>query len=129
MKKTMLSLLLAALLLLTGCGQLEALAARMAQERDAQLNALADLGRNQDSFSQMIYTRPDADAFQTLVQESCRLAQSSGDVDRILEQTVEVYDAYDRFYTMLALADIRYCLDLSDSYYQEEYAYLSLIHI
>ena len=123
MKKTMLSLLLAALLLLTGCGQLEALAARMAQERDAQLNALADLGRNQDSFSQMIYTRPDADAFQTLVQESCRLAQSSGDVDRILEQTVEVYDAYDRFYTMLALADIRYCLDLSDSYYQEEYAY------
>ncbi len=61
--------------------------------------------------------------FQTLVQESCRLAQSSGDVDRILEQTVEVYDAYDRFYTMLALADIRYCLDLSDSYYQEEYAY------
>lgn len=108
MKKTMLSLLLAALLLLTGCGQLEALAARMAQERDAQLNALADLGRNQDSFSQMIYTRPDADAFQTLVQESCRLAQSSGDVDRILEQTVEVYDAYDRFYTMLALADIRY---------------------
>ncbi len=47
MKKTMLSLLLAALLLLTGCGQLEALAARMAQERDAQLNALADLGRNQ----------------------------------------------------------------------------------
>ena len=46
----MLSLLLAALLLLTGCGQLEALAARMAQERDAQLNALADLAEIKTAF-------------------------------------------------------------------------------
>ena len=45
----------------------------------------------------MTYTRPDMEAFQALAEESCRLGQTSEDVDQILEQTTQLYEAYDRF--------------------------------
>ena len=57
MKQTkIMALLLALVLLLSGCAQLETLANQLVEKRDAQLRQLADLGRNKESFSQMTYT-------------------------------------------------------------------------
>lgn len=44
-------------------------------------------------------------------------------MEKILDQTTALYEAYDRFYTMLNLADIYYCLDLSNADCQAEYEY------
>lgn len=124
MKQTkILAILLALALLLTGCAQLVDLAQRLAENRDEQLEQLARQGKTREPFSQMTYTRPDMEAFQALAEESCRLGQTSEDVDQILEQTTQLYEAYDRFYTMLSLADIYYCKDLSNAEAQAEYEF------
>lgn len=124
MKQTkILAMLLALVLLLTGCAQLVDLTQRLAENRDEQLEQLAGLGKTKESFSQMTYTRPDMEAFQALAEESCQLGQTSKDVDQILEQTTQLYDAYDQFYTMLSLADIFYCKDLSNAEAQAEYEF------
>ena len=124
MKQTkILAILLALALLLTGCAQLVDLTQRLAENRDEQLKQLARQGKTREPFSQMTYTRPDMEAFQALAEESCRLGQTSEDVDQILEQTTQLYEAYDRFYTMLSLADIYYCKDLSNAEAQAEYEF------
>lgn len=114
------ALLLVAALLLPGC------------ESFAEYNLMAILRKGleraapKDAFSEMEYTRPDLDAYQRLVDESCQLAATSRSADQMLDQTWEIYAAYDTFYTMKNLADIRYSLDLSDPFYQEEFNYCSV---
>lgn len=117
------ALVLALVVLLTGCAQLVDLTQQLAEKRDEQLQQLAGLGKTKEPFSQMTYTRPDMEAFQALVEESCQLGKTSKDVDQVLQQTTELYDAYDRFYTMLSLADIFYCKDLSNAEAQAEYEF------
>ena len=117
------ALVLALVVLLTGCAQLVDLTQQLAEKRDEQLQQLAGLGKTKEPFSQMTYTRPDMEAFQSLVEESCQLGKTSKDVDQVLQQTTELYDAYDRFYTMLSLADIFYCKDLSNAEAQAEYEF------
>lgn len=117
------ALVLALVVLLTGCAQLVDLTQQLAEKRDEQLQQLAGLGKTKEPFSQMTYTRPDMEAFQALVEESCQLGKTSKDVDQVLQQTTELYDAYDRFYTMLSLADIFYCKDLSNAEVQAEYEF------
>ena len=75
-------------------------------------------------FSELPYVRPDMDDFQGLVDGLCQEAASSRDADGLLDRLFEYYDAYDEFYTMLSLADIRYSLDLTDEFYAGEYAWL-----
>lgn len=117
------ALVLALVVLFTGCAQLVDLTQQLAEKRDEQLQQLAGLGKTKEPFSQMTYTRPDMEAFQALVEESCQLGKTSKDVDRVLQQTTELYDAYDQFYTMLSLADIFYCKDLSNAEMQAEYEF------
>lgn len=73
------------------------------------------------SFSQMVYTRPDMQKLEEVLQESCRIAREETDVEVIMDAVYDFYDVYDRFYTDLALADIYYSCDLKDAYWQEEY--------
>lgn len=77
------------------------------------------------SFSEMEYVRPDMAAYAALVEEGCAAAENAASADDILESCMEIYDFYDEFYTMQSLSDIRYSLDLRDTYYQEEYQYCS----
>lgn len=125
--KKWLALLLVLSLLLTGCAQLDSLVTKLADARDGHLQALVEMGqestRNQDAFSQLEYTRPDMNEYENLLDESCQLGKTSTDVDEVLDQTLELYEAYDVFYTMLNLADIHYCLDLSDAAWQREYEF------
>lgn len=117
---SVIALLLVAALLLPGC------------ESFADYNLMQVLRRGLEraipkpAFSEMEYTRPDVDAYRQLVDESCQLAATSQSVDEMLDQTWEIYAAYDTFYTMKNLADIQYSLDLSDTFYQEEFNYCSV---
>ena len=73
--------------------------------------------------SQMEYSRPDMAQHEQILLESCRIAREETDIDKVLEGIVEYYDVYDRFYTDLALADLHYSCDLTDTYWQKEYEF------
>lgn len=75
------------------------------------------------TFSEMTYTRPDMTAFQASLDEACQLAETSNDPEAIMEKVYDYYAAYDNFETMYYLTDIRYSMDLTDGFYQEEYEY------
>ena len=75
------------------------------------------------SFSQMEYTRPDLDEHDRILENACQVIGETTDIDQALDQVYTYYDAYDRFYTNYALADIHYSADLTDTYWQTEYEY------
>lgn len=75
----------------------------------------------QISFDKLRYERPDAqyliDGFTTLQA----MVEAGKSADTLIAAHEELYDDYLYFDTMSAYAYIRYCLDLNDSYYEEEY--------
>lgn len=111
--KKLIALLLAVLLLavMPGCGAL--------------LEALIDelLAVEVVPYAEMEYTRPDPAAVEAALESAVALAESSDDADAVMEGVWELYDAYDVFYTNYSLADLRYCADLTDPYWEEEYNY------
>lgn len=70
-------------------------------------------------FSEMVYTRPDLDELQALLDTVTARAQTKNAVS-ILEGVYDFYDAYDWIYTNATLADIHYSANLSDDYWEEE---------
>ncbi len=110
-KKTakILALLLAFSLLLGGC----AMAAEEAAPGLAQ----------GETFEDIEYSRPDIAEMEEAVarlQESLdRLSLPS----TLRERIEDCYDFYYYYDTMFSLADIRNCQDMSDEFYQEEYAW------
>lgn len=110
----MLSLLLAAALVV-GCvpppaGALGMLEALFSGREEAQTVT---------PFSQMEYTRPDLQAMEDLLDEACTLAKGKK-AGAILDAVYAFYDAYDRFYTDSALANIHYSADLTDEAWEAE---------
>lgn len=108
-----LALVLAAMLLLTGCdGMLEQVYQQMmAPEWEVV------------AFSEMEYVRPDVAEHDAVLAESCRLAVEAENVDAVMEGVYTYYEVYDRLYTSYCLANIHYSADLTDSYWEEEYNY------
>ena len=106
-------------LLLSGCGLTDAL--------EAFVGALEDYaGSGTDeytSFSQMEYVRPDMETFEVLKSGVLIGAKTATDVEVLMESVNEFFDAYQWFYTYLNLADIHYCIDMTDAYWQDEYNY------
>ncbi len=74
------------------------------------------------AFADMEYRRPDPDALQ---ESYDRIFTAAGeeDLNKAVRAINEFYDQYDWFYTYLNLADIHYCADLTDSYWEAEYNY------
>ena len=70
-------------------------------------------------FSEMVYTRPDLDGLQALLDTVTARAQTKNAVS-ILEGVYDFYDAYDWICTNATLADIHYSANLSDNYWEEE---------
>ena len=101
--------LLLAVLLLAGCG---------AESRDQG----GALGEDQ-VFDEIEYQRPELSEMEQAVAElqAClgRLCLPGTLEDRI----EDCYDCYYHFETMLSLADIRNCQDLTDPFYSAEYAW------
>lgn len=112
-KYRLLALLLAAALVLSGCG--------------ARLQEVADKMSYGDviPYTEMEYSRPDPQELEQALAESCRVAAESDDADQVMDAVYAFYDVYDRFYTSLALADIHYSGDMRDTYWEEEYNYCS----
>ena len=126
------ALLLAALLMLSGCSQ--ALLELAREELDGYLDTVTepsaeDLPTDPTeeealTFSQMEYVRPDMEKLQQVLEEACTLAEGT-DLDAVMDALWAFYDEYDWFYTHYSLADIRYCQDVTDTYWEEEYYFCS----
>ena len=103
--------LLLAVILLTGCVNLNGLA-RMAQQALGRLDSV--------KYEDMVYSRPNPAAVEQALAEACQAAAGT-DVEQILEKVYAFYDAYDSFYTNYSLADLHYSGDLTDTYWEAEY--------
>lgn len=131
MKRIFLALLLAACMLLSGCNALDVILdyARQMQEERAGLNENRTSEEEPEdkgpTFTQMVeeYRLPDMEKFQTLLDRCCQVAETSGDSGEVMDAVEEYYAFYDDFYTALHLADIRYCLDLSDAGARQDYEF------
>lgn len=110
------ALLLAAVLLLTGC-YMPTLGDVMNKLYSAiQLGFVTP-------FDEMEYVRPDPDQFRQEMDTCMELAQTETDVDTLMESVYTVYGLYYDFATNYYLANIHYCKDMTDSYWSEEYSY------
>lgn len=106
--KTFLALILS-LVLLTGCAGLTS----------------AMNGVEMVHYSDMVYTRPDMDAMEAVLDHAIQLAaqDDTGNLRQLIDAIYAFYAEYDGFYTNYSLADIRTSHDLTDIYWQDEYAY------
>lgn len=74
-------------------------------------------------FEEMVYERPDVSILEQYAQEVCDSAPNATDVDALMETVLTFYEEYTWFYTNYFLANIYYCKDLTDLYWEEEYRY------
>ena len=116
MKKSLwkiVALILAVCLLFTGCGL----------DFGGYFGNLGQLlgGGSLTSLDRMTYTRPDMEAFEQLLEQTCTKAKNERKLTELVNAIMEFYGAYDDFYTAYALAMIHYTKDLTDPYWQEEY--------
>ena len=144
-KLTTLTALLLALLLLAGCGlpwppargdDSPDLSSRIADPLEAVAEKLfgqyltslsTDDEHNPDGlmFSEMRYERPDTDAIAAAVQrvtDALDAGEPLETVEALLDASLELRS---RFSTMLVLADIHNCRDLTDGSFAAEYEWIS----
>ena len=100
--------LAAALVLLSGCVQLKN---TMGFSRDGETR-----------YSDMVYTRSDLVRLQQILDDAL-LAAKGNDFNSILDSIYAFNEFYDDFYTNYSLADIKYCADLTDLYWEDEYEF------
>lgn len=81
--------------------------------------------RGSTAFDDMEYTRPNVSNMKDLVDESLKLSATADDVDVLMEPVLEFYALYADFTTNYYLAYIHYSIDMSDSYWDEEYTHCS----
>ena len=74
-------------------------------------------------YSQMEYSRPDMVKFTSVLEDSCTIALQTQDIKKLENAIWAFYDVYDWFYTNLSLAMIAHSRDLTDIYWEGEYAY------
>lgn len=75
------------------------------------------------AYADMEYTRPDMDAFEKALQKCCDLAENGTKLDDLVGSINTFLRAYDDYSTSYTLADIKYCCDMSDTYWEEEYSF------
>lgn len=110
MKKSIfriITLILAALLL-AGCGDMERIRNYFIEDFVA--------------YEDMEYRRPDIQAVDAALAEAIE-ASKGNDLEKIVDLIYAYYDVYDDYYTNYSLADIRYCGDLTDIYWEKEYTF------
>ena len=106
------SLLLAAALLLCGCNGIDY--EQLWGVVEAQLAT---------PFADMEYVRPDMDKMEALLEDCCQRAETETDADVLAKKALEFYSVYNSFYTQYNLATIHYFKDMTDSYWEKEYAF------
>lgn len=72
-------------------------------------------------FSEIVYTRPDMDAIAEYYGETMEaLLENRLSLQEAVSRLEACYSRYDDFYTMQAIADLRYYHDITDTYYADE---------
>lgn len=107
----LLALLLAAVLLLTGCDPGESF-----QKYSATFGVTIP-------FSMMSYTRPDLQALEHTADKCAAAARNGEDPETVMEAVYGFYDLYDSFHTNYTLADLHCRLDVTDPYWEKEFAF------
>ena len=74
-------------------------------------------------FEDMEYTRPDMDGFRKLLEDTMAEIPEAKDVDELMESVFALYEFYYEFDTSYQLANIHYCQDMTDLYWDEEYSW------
>ncbi len=116
-----LALLLVLCVLLCGCDY-----AKLLEEiQSVQGNQNTEVSADYISFSDMVYERPDLDAFEDALRDIEARLQSKKSVAYVADGIWEFYWLYDSFYTNYTLAHIHYCMDLTDAYWTQEYNFCS----
>lgn len=108
--RTLALLILLTAVLLTGCAL---------NEGETQAPALGET----ETFEELEYRRPNLEEMEQAVE---RLEESLGRLclpGTLADRIEDCYDCYYDYETMLALADIRNCQDLTDQFYSAEYAW------
>jgi len=108
-----LALCLAAALLLSGCSLA------------GYIDRLKDLYGYYDTvaYADMNYTRPDMEALQQSLSDACNAAEAGESLSAVVDAIYDFYDVYDSFHTNYNLANIHYCADLTDIYWEAEYSF------
>ena len=115
LKIRLIALFLSLCMLLSGCNLLEK-TGLLDLMHQVQTEAYAV------PYADMEYVRPDPDALQTAL-DTCMESADAEDFS-VLEENLYAYmTLYHDFYTNYSLADIRYCCDMTDIYWTDEYNY------
>ena len=75
------------------------------------------------AYADMEYTRQDMDAMEAALDAACAAAETAMTLKELENRIWEFYDALDLCYTNYNYSFIQYCIDMTDLYWQEEYAY------
>lgn len=75
------------------------------------------------AYPDMEYQRPDIPKLEAARDAGCAAAADAMTLQELENRIWEYYDLYNSFYTNYNLAYIKYCTDMSDLYWQEEYGY------
>lgn len=114
------AILLALCLLLSGCSQWDTILKELRSSMYPQ-----DSQRIYIRFSDMVYERPDPEVFQQELEKLRQGLKGDADLGQVVDHINRFYALFDEFYTNLNLADIHYCKDLTDSYWEQEYQFCS----
>lgn len=127
MKKNLMTLLSAALVLtlLCGCTGIYGIGRNLGLASGGKGGGASTGSDAMPVFDEIEYVRPDLTALQADV-EAVRQALARGDSLRKLSDCIDrCYEDYYSFYTMYNLANIRSCQNMRDEYYAEEYSWCS----
>lgn len=117
MKKHVFRLIAAVLaaLLLVGCS-----GKKPAEPEDVVITAPTEEPEEVLRFRDMEYERPDMNQLERAMEEALD-ASEAADYDSARDAVEAFVDQYELYATQYSLANIRYNLDLTDSYWEEEY--------
>ena len=107
------ALILAAMLLTSGCSLLAEVIGGLMEDGDG--------GGDMPKFSKIAYQRPDLDVLTAKFEEL--IADLEGEklsAEQGVSRLEEVYSAYNDFYTLDVVAELRYYHDVTDSFYADE---------
>ena len=116
-KLRMIALLLAAALLLSGCGTVDF---------SGYLQGVRSMmeGSSYVPYESMEYSRPDMDAIRAALDAAiCTSETEANGAEAVMDAVYAFYDEYDWFYTCYSLADLNYCHDMTDIYWEKESNY------
>ncbi len=75
------------------------------------------------AFSDIAYTHPDVENVRQAAEELEAQLEKDVPAQKLMDYVYAFYGAYHDFYTNYALADIYYCKDMTDIYWEDEYTY------